>query len=221
MTGEYNVKRFLLGIVLGALIGFAVWAVVIAIGIWESWTIPVITGTGVGALIGIATWLAPNPKQVGRYLRAFWEVWKVSPEQRILYAHLARLHEEQREQPHQHIYLAEDEVDFSLSVNQSPNTVRVRFWLISCLLEDTPIETCEIVLVYGGYEAPQGFPLHQITNLLKLTSGNRHSYVVSVTDEKMKQFVYDARAGSIPNEFSLEVRLLIRGKMEKVQRLNV
>jgi len=56
MTGEYTVKRFLLGIAFGALIGFAVWAVVIAIGIWESWTIPVITGTGVGALIGIATY---------------------------------------------------------------------------------------------------------------------------------------------------------------------
>ena len=211
-------KRFLLGIGLGALIGFLVWAVVVLIGIWKGWTIPVIIGAGVGILTNIATWLVPKPKEIVGYLRAFWEACKMSPEERILYRKLAELHREQHQQPHSHTYLMEDEVDVALSTDQSENTVRVMFYLVSCLLDDTPIEACEIFLVYGGYKAPQGVPNHQIMNLLRLTRGNRHSYTIPVNDAKMMQYVNQVRNKENPNEFSVEVYLRIRGRMDKVNR---
>ena len=210
-------KRFLLGIVLGALVGLLIWGMVSLIEIWEGPLLPAITGIGVGLLTSIITWLVPKPRETVQYLVAFWEALKMSPKERVLYRALSEVHREQQQQPHKHIYLMEDEVDVGPWVEQSPNTVRVNFYLVSCLLEETPIEACEVVLVYGGYEVPQGFPIRQITNLLKLTSGNKHSHVVSVTDMKMQEFVEAVRNKTSDHNFSLEVYLRIGGKLEKVQ----
>ncbi len=143
----------------------------------------------------------------------------MSPEERLLFRDLTVRYREQQQKPHGHIYLVEDEIDVTLSVHQSENTVRVTFYLISCLFEETSIEACGIVLVYGGYEAPQEFPFYQIKNLLKLTATNRYSATIPVTDAKMLHCVQEARSEGGSGKFWLGVYLTIRGTRDKICRL--
>ena len=134
-------KRLVVGAVLGAAVGFLVWFIVTLVGVWKGATTPTIVGVGVGVLTNLVTWLVPGRSEVGRYLKAFWDVWKMPPDERLALKQIRSDQEIQFTYPSRYLWAMLGRVNLrGVGTQQGDDAfVVVPINLVSCLMHEVSL----------------------------------------------------------------------------------
>lgn len=137
------------GVVSSLIVGLATWG----IAYWkeasqsQQFVFPFSAGMGTFLL----QWLVPNPSQSLRYLRAFWEAFKMSPEERLNLKRLQSVRSSQRMDKGKYIYahMATNDLRGVGTDKNSVPFININVTLISCLLDDVSITSASGVLEIG------------------------------------------------------------------------